>query len=306
MTMSKIVPVAALCFFVIALTPAPAHSDVFPQAPGLNRLQVDSVTIDSIWNSDSGYFNPYPDWQIDRRRDLVLSYYPVGTGKANVSFAVSLDGGTTWVTKPNFLENLDAISYDTGTVQTGAKSRAHLRLWCGDTPNVVIKAVCREYAPVLRTNPGHTMALFDSLAVNSQVTVSLSPSRVLYPDTGYAAIERVFWDVSGDGIWDDSTDDLAWKWNTSVPPASMGFNKQVLVCARDANGLCSATGTIPVAFWLSRRIRMLPVPAGSYLWGADTVSPAVGMANAYGDTVHKVTLSAFYMSETDITQEQQS
>ena len=51
-------------------------------------------------------------------------------------------------------------------------------------------------------------------------------------------------------------------------------------------------------------IKMLPIPAGTFLMGADSGATMVGTTNRNGDTVHSVILSAFTMSETDITQEQ--
>ncbi|MBN2037299.1 MAG: formylglycine-generating enzyme family protein [Chitinispirillaceae bacterium] len=47
---------------------------------------------------------------------------------------------------------------------------------------------------------------------------------------------------------------------------------------------------------------MKPIPAGSFLMGADSVGTAAGMVNYWDDTVHQVTLSAFDMDSTEVTQ----
>jgi formylglycine-generating enzyme required for sulfatase activity len=44
------------------------------------------------------------------------------------------------------------------------------------------------------------------------------------------------------------------------------------------------------------------IPAGTFLMGADSVGTAAGMVNLRGDMVHQVTLSAFYMDSTEVTQ----
>jgi len=66
-----------------------------------------------------------------------------------------------------------------------------------------------------------------------------------------------------------------------------------------------STGNINLyAKWYAIR-KMVPIPAGSFLLGADGLRcDTAGNENLYGDTVHVVTLSAFTMSETDITQSQ--
>jgi formylglycine-generating enzyme len=44
------------------------------------------------------------------------------------------------------------------------------------------------------------------------------------------------------------------------------------------------------------------VPAGSFLMGADAASQTAGTMNTWGDTIHQVTLSAFNMDVTEVTQ----
>jgi formylglycine-generating enzyme len=44
------------------------------------------------------------------------------------------------------------------------------------------------------------------------------------------------------------------------------------------------------------------VPAGSFLMGRDSIYQTAGAVNKWGDIIHQVTLSAFYMDSTDVTQ----
>jgi formylglycine-generating enzyme required for sulfatase activity len=57
--------------------------------------------------------------------------------------------------------------------------------------------------------------------------------------------------------------------------------------------------------WFSRRpiyYGMKLIPAGSFLMGTDSIFQTAGTVNTFGDTIHQVTLSAFYMDTTEVTQ----
>jgi formylglycine-generating enzyme required for sulfatase activity len=44
------------------------------------------------------------------------------------------------------------------------------------------------------------------------------------------------------------------------------------------------------------------IPAGSFLMGVDSIYQTAGIVNTFGDTIHQVTISAFYMDTTEVTQ----
>ena len=67
----------------------------------------------------------------------------------------------------------------------------------------------------------------------------------------------------------------------------------------------NVTKDMAVRAWFSRRpiyYGMKLIPAGTFLLGADSVSQTAGMVNYAGDTIHQVTLSAFDMDTTEVTQ----
>jgi sulfatase modifying factor 1 len=67
----------------------------------------------------------------------------------------------------------------------------------------------------------------------------------------------------------------------------------------------NVTKNMAVRAWFSRRpiyYGMKLIPAGTFLMGADSVSQTAGTVNYSGDTIHQVTLSAFDMDTTEVTQ----
>ena len=269
-------------------------------------LHVDSVTVDSVWVTDSSWYNGQGILQTRTSRDLTLSFVAMGTGMANVRFMVSSDSGKTWGITPNPLINLDSAKFDTAraAVMIGQKQHARLRMLGGDLNGVVVKAVCRQYAPQVANGTGCAGNPFDSVHVGENVAVSLAATRHVGTGLGFSAISKIWWDALGDGAWDDSTDALNWTWNTTVPQTGTGSVRGLVVKARDVNGLWSLPDTIVVQFGVTRLMKMIAIPGGTFLMGADSLCHTVGGVNLQGDSVHQVTLTAFSMSETDVTQEQ--
>jgi formylglycine-generating enzyme required for sulfatase activity len=109
----------------------------------------------------------------------------------------------------------------------------------------------------------------------------------------------MFWDAFANGTWDDSTtgaNAIAWTWNTQVPAGVTGQKRSAVALAKDKNGLWSAPETLEVQFGLQRPIVMKDIPAGSFSMGSDS-----GYETG---TVHPVSVSAFKLQETEVTQEQ--
>ena len=60
------------------------------------QLQVDSVAVDSIWNSDSSWYSNQGIQQQRHSRDLYLSFKPIGSGMAKCFVTITIDSGKVW------------------------------------------------------------------------------------------------------------------------------------------------------------------------------------------------------------------
>ena len=72
------------------------------------QLQVDSVSVDSVWNSDSSWTNGLGVAQQRYSRDLFLSFIPMGGGMAQCFVEMSVDSGKTWAQPVDSLTALDS------------------------------------------------------------------------------------------------------------------------------------------------------------------------------------------------------
>jgi formylglycine-generating enzyme required for sulfatase activity len=140
---------------------------------------------------------------------------------------------------------------------------------------------CCEKNPV---SVDHNTFYLKTIVNNGVLTVN--PQKDLYgygekvtltakADNGYA---MAGWSGDADGI-------------SATITVTMDTNKTVMV------------NFVP-AHILNGQITMIPIPAGTFLMGADSSCVVAGGTNLNHDTVHQVTLSAFSISETDITQQQ--
>jgi hypothetical protein len=102
---------------------------------------VDSVTVDSVWNSDSSWHDGNGVLQQKLARDCFVSFIPQGSGYASCSLTVSLDSGRTWGASPNPLQILDN-SLST-SFQCGKKGHAKVRVVGSDRSKVVFKIIAR-------------------------------------------------------------------------------------------------------------------------------------------------------------------
>ena len=103
------------------------------QAAGVS---VDSVTVDSVWRTDSNWYDINGVPQQITSRDFQLSFIPQGYGMAACSISISIDSGKTWGPSPTLI-----ILNETGlaTVPCGRKSSFHCRIYGGDRQGVVFK-----------------------------------------------------------------------------------------------------------------------------------------------------------------------
>lgn len=260
-------------------------------------LRVDSVAVDSVWNSDSSWLDSGNRPVTRISRDCWIDFIVRGEGYAKMSVTVSYDSGKTW-------ENSAAVLYDmlSRPYLAEIKSFVKVRVLGGDRPGVMFKMTARQAAPVIAGDPktkvlGFLTAL--SPGTNSSVPLAIKLLGNSKSSDGYCSISKVYWDALGDGSINDSTagtNVLSWNWFTQVPVGTPGQSRTVIAKAFDKNGLSSAPETLEVRFGLKRPIVMKNIPAGTFMMGDTSI--------IYLKPVHQVTLSAFKLQETEVTQEQ--
>jgi formylglycine-generating enzyme required for sulfatase activity len=259
-------------------------------------LRVDSVKVDSVWNSDSSWNDTNNVLQQRQSRDCRVSFVPQGEGMARMFIALSIDSGKTWAPSPNPL--IVPGNVLSSTFITGQKATITVRVLGGDRLGVAFKMTARQAAPAIAGNPEiKVLGVVTALTPGQNTSTVLSVSLVGDAGNGFCTIEKVYWDALGDGTIDDSTSGanaMMWTWLAQVPAVVAGQRKNVFVRAVDKNGLTSAPETLSVQFGLLRPIVMKDIPAGAFSMGE------AGIA----EPVHQVTLSAFKIQETEVTQEQ--
>ena len=263
-------------------------------------LHVDSVTVDSVWNSDSSWTDGSGAAQNRHSRDCKISFFPQGEGTAMMFISMSVDSGKTW-TPSSESDTLSVNDYALyAPIVIGRKAAITVRVLGGDRPKVAFKMTAQQNAPVIAGYPktvvlGPTGALTPGSAVQAILKILCAGDTTA---NGYCAIAKVYWDTLGIGIMDSTSGPgaLTWAWSTKVPAGTAVTTRKVIVSAKDKNGLSSPPETLSVQFGLRRQIVMKEIPAGTFDMGA------VGLNNA--EPVHSVTLSAFAMQETPVSQEQ--
>ncbi len=269
---------------------------IFSANVSAQMLRVDSVSVDSVWNTDSSSGATL----IRQSRDCRISFIPQGTGTAMMTLTVSVDGGKTFST---FSDSLTVAGYTLfSPLQTGSKTSVTVRVLGGDRSAVSFRMTAQQQAPVIVGNPptivlGPTGAPAAGSVVQPKFTIMLANDSSNF---GYSTIAKVVWDTTGTGKYDTTKGPSAFSltWSTKVPAGSSGQTKHVFVYAIDGNGLASAPETLGVQFGLSRPIVMKSIAAGTFMMG-DT-----GIEGDIAKPVHQVSLNAFSFQETPVTQEQ--
>jgi formylglycine-generating enzyme required for sulfatase activity len=264
-------------------------------------LHVDSVSVDSVWNSDSSWYDGNGILQQRTSRDCHISFIPQGEGMAQMFIAMSIDSGKTWTPSPNPLTVLNnGLS---STFKTGQKATIMIRVFGGDRPGVAFKMTARQNAPIISGNPktellGVMPAPTPGSNVDALLSLSLASENAAY---GFCTIAKIYWDALGDETVDDSTtgpNALTWTWLTQVPAGASGQKQAVIARAIDKNGLSSVPETLNVQFGLQRPIVMKNIQAGTFTMGSNNT------LDLGASPPHQVTLSAYTLQETDVTQEQ--
>jgi hypothetical protein len=208
-------------------------------------LQIDSVSVDSVWNSDSSWNDDQNVLQNRVSRDCKIGFFPKGTGKVQCIASITLDSGKTWTEVTKLSDQLFSC---------GSKSNMIVRVLGGDKPGAAFRVTGRQYKPLIRGNP--KIIRYSNVPDKDPVpgSVATIPVKLLLANdtssSGYAAITKVYWDTLGDGSWDDSTTSLSWTWNTKVPLDTLIKSKKIVAKVRDGNGFWSVPETLTVQFGL--------------------------------------------------------
>jgi hypothetical protein len=168
---------------------------------------VDSVTVDSVWNSDSSWHNSNGVPQQRSARDCFISFVPQGSGYVSCSLAVSLDSGKTWDSSPNLLTILDSSLND--PFQCGKKSHTRARVIGDDRTNVVFRITSSTCYADQRTSEILGVWRF-TLPYNQDTTFHI----VLSYDSSHGY--KISFDINGidtlgqeDGLWHAISDNAA-------------------------------------------------------------------------------------------------
>jgi hypothetical protein len=133
---------------------------------------VDSVTVDSVWNSDLSWYDGNGVLQQRLSRDCIISFIPQDSGYAACSLKVSLDSGKTWNPDPNPLSILSSDLVP--PIQCGKKARVIVRIFGSDRSNVVFKItanICYTYSGSYESDTLAARAILDA---NNITTISPS------------------------------------------------------------------------------------------------------------------------------------
>ena len=216
------------------------------------HLQVDSVMVDTVWNSDSSWYTSQEISQQRNSRDLYLSFkpMPVGGGMAQCFVTMTFDSGKAWVAVSDSFIVLD--SGLSSLISCGTVGRVKLRVLGQDRPGVAFRITAQQWQPVIAGNPQWTtMGTTTALTPGASCSVNLQCAPNNTQGLGYAPIVKVWWDAFGTaGTWSDSTAALSYTWNTTVPAGASGQTRAMIAKARDANSLWSAPCTLTVQFGL--------------------------------------------------------
>jgi alpha-L-fucosidase len=106
---------------------------------------VDSVTVDSVWNSDSSWYDSNGVLQLRPARDCFISFISQASVYASCTLLVSLDSGKTWGASPNPLNALDKSLER--PIPCGKKKQIKVRMYGSDRSNVVFKIVSSACNP---------------------------------------------------------------------------------------------------------------------------------------------------------------
>jgi hypothetical protein len=144
------------------------------------NLYVDSITVDSVWNSDSSFYDTNGVLQNRQSRDAVLSFKPIGFDNSlsiTDSFAISIDSAKTWNSSPNLLLKLS----DSSNNIINHACHSKLRVFGGDRPNVAFKVTVHDkIKPLQLLQPlGGTFKIGEPVMIQWKVNDSTQVESVM-------------------------------------------------------------------------------------------------------------------------------
>lgn len=219
-------------------------------------LRVDSVQVDSIWNSDSTWYDAVGILQSRISRDCLLSFVCKSQGMVSCSLSVSLDTGRTWDQSPNPLRIIDTsyvsnnfsviVSQQSKPFIPGLRKTFKVRMLTGDKDGVVFRVICRQYAPSITGSP---KIIYIFGPVDSICNIPLQVIQSSGSNAAQAQIKTYYWDFFGDGIYDDSTNTGLKNWLIAIPNNPNNYvRRATVVYAKDINGIISPPETLIVTF----------------------------------------------------------
>jgi len=230
-------------------------------------LHVDSVKVDTVWNTDSSWTDGSGAAKHRVSRDCKISFVAQGEGTALMSVAMSLDSGKTF---SPFSDSITVKNYALfAPFATGKKATITARVLGGDRVGVAFKLTARQEAPVIAGNPkvnvlGPIGALTPGATIAPLLSVLQAGDATSF---GYCSIAKIQWDTLGNGKYDSTTAGvLTWTWHTKVPAGASAQTRNVIARAIDKNGLVSDPETLSVQFGLKRPIVMKILRPAHFPW----------------------------------------
>jgi hypothetical protein len=203
-------------------------------------LRVDSVTVDSVWNSDSSWYDGNGMLQQRGSRDLVVSFAVIADTQSvkivdSLAFSLSVDSGRTWTLWPNPLRELAGTPRPFSI--SNARQSVRLRALGVDRSNAAIKVYARgtglggPRANIRFVNQNRTVDLWGNVTTYVVRDISalgvLWSGQIAYGDTsGYLSVDPRL--VPSDGIitiagsLQSGSNSVPSTWQWFVPSLSCG------------------------------------------------------------------------------------
>ena len=220
---------------------------------------VDSVCVDSVWNSDSSWYDGNGILQYRTSRDCRITFVPQGSGVATCSLSVSIDSGNSWGPIPNPLQIVSNNSLSV-PLQCGKKGFIIARVLGANRSNVVFKVTSSICNPLKITSPvsGQRFLVDDTVTVTWDKPIA-NP-KVFYNDNlghGWLAFSSIspISNLSGKVVLPlvIETDSLRIKVedgsNTYSPGISDPFITKVILIANPVKNQKYAVGQTVLISW---------------------------------------------------------
>ena|GEM_PF-4942656 len=158
------------------------------------QLQVDSIVIDSVWNSDSTWYDANGIFQSQQNREVILGFKPIGPDSVFATFKISTDSAKTWF-----------HIGDTNHIACNQTFHTKFRVVGGDRPNTAFQVILWDYDSLfefLQPTPQSNLIVGQTVTIKWKYshTASNMFSIFLSTDSGQTFTE-----------FSDAIDSLLWK-----------------------------------------------------------------------------------------------